>query len=167
MDQKWFLASCDQHRRDSSVHINSPRSERLVRKADRGNKRFAQEDPQGGKKKTADGIFIERLMENTFEISVFANDQHFMPKWYLSEMCLGQPLSQELLQWYHSHDTSLSVLAEFHARYECIHPFQDGNGRTRRVILFRECLVNDLVPLIIMDENRTEYLHALAGYRNG
>ena len=69
-------------------------SERLVRKADRGNKRFAQEDPQGGKKKTADGIFIERLMENTFEISVFANDQHFMPKWYLSEMCLGQPLSQ-------------------------------------------------------------------------
>ena len=43
----------------------------------------------------------------------------------------------------------------------------DGNGRTGRLILFRECLVNDLVPLIIMDENRTEYLHALAGYRNG
>ena len=33
---------------------------------------------------------------------------------------------QELLQWYHNHDPSLSVLAEFHARYESIHPFQDG-----------------------------------------
>lgn len=74
---------------------------------------------------------------------------------------------QELLQWYHNHDSSLSVLAEFHARYESIHPFQDGNGRTGRLILFRECLVNGLVPLIIMDKNRIEYLDALTAYRKG
>ena len=72
---------------------------------------------------------------------------------------------QELLQWYHNCDATLSVLAEFHARYESIHPFQDGNGRTGRLILFRECLVNGLVPLIIMDKNRMEYLNALASYR--
>lgn len=66
---------------------------------------------------------------------------------------------QELLQWHHSCDISLAVLAEFHAR---IHPFQDGNGRTGRLILFRGCLINRLVPLIIMDETRMEYLYSLA-----
>ena len=43
----------------------------------------------------------------------------------------------------------------------------DGNGRTGRLILFRECLVNGLVPLIIMDKNRIEYLDALTAYRKG
>lgn len=71
---------------------------------------------------------------------------------------------QELLQWHHSRDISLAVLAEFHAR---IHPFQDGNGRTGRLILFRGCLINRLVPLIIMDETRMEYLDALASYCKG
>lgn len=37
----------------------------------------------------------------------------------------------------------MKTLAEFHARYESIHPFQDGNGRTGRMILFRESLKYD------------------------
>ena len=55
----------------------------------------------------------------------------------------------ELLNWYHAQDISLETLAEFHARYEIIHPFQDGNGRTGRIILFRECLRHDISPFII------------------
>lgn len=71
----------------------------------------------------------------------------------------------ELLNWYHAQDVSLETLAEFHARYEIIHPFQDGNGRTGRIILFRECLRYDISPFIIEDANRPEYLEALKAYR--
>lgn len=60
---------------------------------------------------------------------------------------------------------NISVLAEFHVRYESIHPFQDGNGRTGRLILFRECLKNGIVPVVIEDANRNDYLEALKEYR--
>lgn len=71
----------------------------------------------------------------------------------------------ELMDWYGSQQISISVLAEFHARYERIHPFQDGNGRTGRLILFRECLKNRIVPIVIEDANRDGYLEALKEYR--
>lgn len=70
-----------------------------------------------------------------------------------------------LMDWYHDQDIDISVLAEFHARYESIHPFQDGNGRTGRLILFRECLKHGIVPVVIEDANRNEYLDALKEYR--
>ena len=70
-----------------------------------------------------------------------------------------------LIEWYSSYDVNISILAEFHARYESIHPFQDGNGRTGRLILFRECLKNNIVPVVIEDTNRNEYLDALKEYR--
>lgn len=72
---------------------------------------------------------------------------------------------QELLTWYADKEITLAVLAEFHARYESIHPFQDGNGRTGRLIIFRECLKNKIVPLVIEDRNRSEYIEALRTYR--
>jgi len=70
-----------------------------------------------------------------------------------------------LLDWYNNQEVNIPVLAEFHARYESIHPFQDGNGRTGRLILFRECLKNGIVPVVIEDVNRNEYLEALKRYR--
>lgn len=72
---------------------------------------------------------------------------------------------KELLEWYKGMPKDLATLAAFHAKYETIHPFQDGNGRTGRMLIFRECLVNDIVPLIIEDDNRNHYLEALAEYR--
>ncbi len=73
----------------------------------------------------------------------------------------------ELLEWYKKQKKSLSILAEFHARYESIHPFQDGNGRTGRLIVFRECLVNGIMPIIIEDKNRMNYIQGLSEYQNG
>ncbi|WP_455147380.1 Fic family protein [Clostridium sp.] len=70
-----------------------------------------------------------------------------------------------LLAWYDSQAVTLEVLAEFHARYESIHPFQDGNGRTGRIIIFRECLHHGISPLIIEDAHRPEYLESLKEYR--
>lgn len=72
---------------------------------------------------------------------------------------------EKLLTWYHTQKVDLSVLAEFHGRYESIHPFQDGNGRTGRLILFRECLRNGIIPFVIEDANRHEYVEALKAYR--
>lgn len=70
----------------------------------------------------------------------------------------------KLLGWYSNQEVNIPILAEFHARYESIHPFQDGNGRTGRIILFRECLKNGIAPIVIEDDNRTEYVGALAAY---
>lgn len=70
-----------------------------------------------------------------------------------------------LLRWYLEQEVNLNSLAKFHARYESIHPFQDGNGRTGRLILFRECLKNGIVPVVIEDANRNEYLEALKEYQ--
>lgn len=72
---------------------------------------------------------------------------------------------ERLLNWYFSMQADIAVLAEFHARYESIHPFQDGNGRTGRVILFRECLKNGIVPAVIEEENRSDYMDGLKQYR--
>lgn len=72
---------------------------------------------------------------------------------------------EKLLGWYHEQAIDLMVLATFHVRYESIHPFQDGNGRTGRLILFRECLRHGIVPPVIEDSNRYEYLEALRMYR--
>lgn len=72
---------------------------------------------------------------------------------------------ERLMEWYHGQTPDIAVLAQFHARYESIHPFQDGNGRTGRLILFRECLKGGMVPAVIEDVNRNEYLEALKEYR--
>lgn len=73
---------------------------------------------------------------------------------------------QKLLDWYHSQPhVDVAVLAELHARYESIHPFQDGNGRTGRIILFRECLKHRMTPIVIEDANRNQYIDALKEYR--
>ena len=73
---------------------------------------------------------------------------------------------KNLLEWYNEQEKSLTTLAQFYTRYETIHPFQDGNGRTGRLILFRECLNNDLIPFIIEDKNRNEYIEALKTARD-
>jgi len=70
-----------------------------------------------------------------------------------------------LMDWYGNQNVDIFILAEFHARYESIHPFQDGNGRSGRLILFRECLKNEIVPVVIEDVNRNLYLESLREYR--
>jgi Fic family protein len=74
----------------------------------------------------------------------------------------------ELLEWYRAQTfVDLNILAELHAKYELIHPFQDGNGRTGRIILYKECIEHDIMPFIIHDENRTEYVISLKEAQTG
>ena len=57
---------------------------------------------------------------------------------------------------------TLEDLVEFHVRFERIHPFQDGNGRVGRLLLFKECLRYDIVPFIISDDLKRFYYRGLS-----
>lgn len=56
-------------------------------------------------------------------------------------------------------------LLDFHYRFEKIHPFQDGNGRVGRLILFKECLRCGMVPFIIEDDLKMYYYRGLKELR--
>ena len=70
---------------------------------------------------------------------------------------------RELLASYEKvRERELDDLLDFHYRFERIHPFQDGNGRVGRLILFKECLRSGVVPFIITDELRMFYYRGLS-----
>ncbi len=58
-------------------------------------------------------------------------------------------------------ERTLEDIIGFHVRFESIHPFQDGNGRVGRLIMFKECLRNGIVPFIIDDEMKLFYYRGL------
>ena len=56
---------------------------------------------------------------------------------------------------------SFEDIIDLHQRFEAIHPFQDGNGRVGRLVMFKECLANGYVPFIITDELKMFYYRGL------
>jgi Fic family protein len=75
---------------------------------------------------------------------------------------------KNLLKWYKNLDKkSLEDIIEFHVRFEKIHPFQDGNGRVGRMIMFKECLKHNIIPFIILDKDKLFYYRGLKEYRTG
>lgn len=73
----------------------------------------------------------------------------------------------KLMEWYNSLEKiTINEIIEFHVRFEKIHPFQDGNGRVGRIIMFKECLKNNIIPFIILDKDKLFYYRGLKEYKN-
>lgn len=71
-----------------------------------------------------------------------------------------------LLEEYHEKKkTSFEDIIDFHYRFESIHPFQDGNGRVGRLIMFKECLKHNVIPFIIDDLDKAYYYRGLNEYQ--
>lgn len=74
---------------------------------------------------------------------------------------------KKLLEQYNSiKNITISDIIEFHYNFERIHPFQDGNGRVGRLIMLKECLKHNIVPIIITDELKMFYYRGLKEYKN-
>ena len=72
-----------------------------------------------------------------------------------------------LLMEYNAKDAkTFEDILDFHVKFERIHPFQDGNGRIGRLIMFKECLKNNIVPFIVDDNLKMFYYRGLKEWDN-
>ena len=88
------------------------------------------------------------------------------------ETCAPEHVGEEmerLLNDYLSSKRQFEDILDLHVRFERIHPFQDGNGRVGRLVMFKECLGSGIVPFIITDELKLFYYRGLRewGHVNG
>lgn len=74
---------------------------------------------------------------------------------------------KELLSDYNAKSKiTFDDILDFHVRFEQIHPFQDGNGRVGRLIMFKECLKHNIVPFIITEELKLYYYRGIKEWKN-
>lgn len=72
----------------------------------------------------------------------------------------------ELLMWYQNlKKITIEDIVDFHYKFEKIHPFGDGNGRVGRMIMFKECLKNNIMPFIVLDNDKPYYMRGLKNYK--
>jgi Fic family protein len=75
-------------------------------------------------------------------------------------------MSALIAKYNSSKEKTLTQIIDFHYRFEVIHPFQDGNGRVGRLIMFKECLRYNIVPFIIHDDKKMFYYRGLDKWKS-
>lgn len=71
-----------------------------------------------------------------------------------------------LMEYNAKEEKQFEDILDFHVKFERIHPFQDGNGRIGRLIMFKECLKNNIVPFIVDDNLKMFYYRGLKEWDN-
>ena len=77
-----------------------------------------------------------------------------------------QEMEKLILNYNKIENKTIETIIQFHKNFEEIHPFQDGNGRVGRLIMFKECLNNNIVPFIIDEEHKLYYYRGLKEWEN-
>lgn len=88
----------------------------------------------------------------------------------VSDTTKPEKVEEELDELLHLHNSkkkiTLEDIIDFHYKFEKIHPFSDGNGRVGRIIMFKECLKNNIMPFIVLDDDKSYYMRGLKEYKN-
>ena len=79
---------------------------------------------------------------------------------------VASEMKKLLVEYNDKKEKSFEDILEFHVKFERIHPFQDGNGRVGRLIMFKECLKYKIVPFIIEDNLKMFYYRGLKEWNN-
>ena len=86
------------------------------------------------------------------------------------ETCQPENVKEEMKKLLNNYNAigqkSFEQILEFHKNFESIHPFQDGNGRVGRLLMFKECLANNIVPFIIDEDHKLFYYRGLKEWKN-
>ena len=87
----------------------------------------------------------------------------------VEETCKPEKVKTEIKKLLDSYnaiqDKTFEQILQFHKDFESIHPFQDGNGRVGRLIMFKECLANNIVPFIIDEYHKLFYYRGLKEWK--
>ena len=79
---------------------------------------------------------------------------------------VGKAIRELLKEYKGKKNIAFEDILDFHQRFETIHPFQDGNGRVGRLLMFKECLNHGIVPFIITDELKMFYYRGLHEWKH-
>ena len=79
---------------------------------------------------------------------------------------VAQKIKDLLKSYNQKNKHTFEEIIDFHYQFEKLHPFQDGNGRVGRLIMFKECLKNNIIPFIIDDSLKMFYYRGLSEWNN-
>ena len=117
--------------------------------------------------------FIRKLHEILMSGTVDAYRQQVRPGEYrtvtsrardralLPARQINSSLTNLLREYENQEEIQRKQILDFHVRFEEIFPFEDGNGRVGRLLMFKECLRHGVLPFIIDDKRRSRYLHGI------